>query len=503
MLKVAYRLKGVLPILFASAVLSGCGGTTESTSSDQVTVPAPGSGSASANTPRQFLVSQMQNTAGNASLGITNEGGATFGFTNGNFDQGRLVWDYGEGIGPQNQNIQQRQSNGFQRANAGVATEVDNFGITVSAPDNGTMDISSATHIVLQTGNGRGAPGHGPISDNPNMHTSAISHMIYTVDLIAQVADSAADGGMRTVTCSADLALEEGDRNFNDEGVNPYAIHTFMIAIADFQDECADGGREEVLPRLSQVAVKLVGGKDAAASADQGTSDNSAVLLQVGWIGFISTDTSITADNSTNANKLFASQVMIADDGTARTIENGSVTLFSDSAFDIVAERFGTTAADKRTQIRERQAYGIERGSSATLSAESSFGITFNAANDGTVNISQSSILVIQMGNGSFSTNSFSVFTIELSDGTNWCRVNQDVSAAKSNSDAPPAGVHFYGLRTYELALSAFTACSSGAVGDVQTALSSVSVKVIAGEQANSDALYTNTLIHLGWVAFK
>ena len=500
MLKVAYRLKGVLPILFASAVLSGCGGTTESTSSGQVTVPAPGSGSASANTPRQFLVSQMRNTEGAASLGITNEGGATFGFTNGNFDQGRLAWDYGDGIEPQNQNIQQRQSNGFQRANAGVATEVDNFGITVSAPNNGTMDISSATHIVLQTGNGRGALGHG------EPHTSAISHMVYTVDLIATV-------GQRTVTCSADLALEEGDRNFNDEGVNPYAIHTFMIAIVDFQDECADGGRDEVLPRLSQVAVKVVGGKDAAASADQGTSNNSAVLLQVGWIGFISTDTSITADNSTNANKLFASQVMIADDGTARTIENGSVTLFSDSAFDIVTERFGTTAADKRTQIRERQAYGIERGSSATLSAESSFGITlsaessfgitFNAANDGTVNISESSTLVIQMGNGSSSTNSFSVFTIELSDGTNWCRVNQDVSAAKPTSDAPapPVGVH--GLFTYEIALSAFTACSSGAVGDVQTALSSVSVKVIAGEQANSDALRTNTLIHLGWVAFK
>ena len=436
-------------------------------------------------TPRQILASQME-AVGNSNA-RTYEGGNVNVFANGNFNEGRLHWDFGSNIAEQNNNIQQRQSYGAQRANNGLADADDNFGMVISAPSNGSMNISSATHIVLQTGNGR--PESGPFS-------SAISHMVYTVDLIATV-------GQRTVTCSADLALGADDRALGSTGVNPYAIHTFRIAITDFADECRDGGLSEILPQLNQVAVKVVGGKDPVASADQGSSDNSAVLLQVGWIGFISTDTSITADNATNANKLFASQVMIADDGTARSIENGSVTLFADSGFDMVQESFGTTVQQQRDNVRQRQSYGIERGNSALLSAASSFGITFNAGNDGIVNISQSSTLVIQMGNASFSNNSFSVFSIELEDGNNWCRTNQDVSVAKptTNTPSPPIGVH--GLRTYEIPLSAFATCSGGTISDVQSALRSVQVKVIAGEQDNPALTATNTLIHVGWIAFK
>ena len=274
---------------------------------------------------------------------------------------------------------------------------------------------------------------------------------------------------------------------------------TYSDSRASFT-QCNAGRLDQVLPSLTGVAVKIVGGKDTTASQ----SINSVAMITIGWIAFTSSATGVVAvDNSTNSNKLFASQVTITSCGT-QTLERGDVSLFTDSPFDLTPDSFGNSTTVIMQNIRKRQAYGIERGHTSAIGGNASFGITINAPNDVFINTSSSSILVIQMGNGSFSTKTYSVLTVLLDNGSARCEVNQDVSAARPTNPLP-AGVNPYGLRTYEMNLSSFSCEGSDSLTDVLSTLRSVRVQASAANNLSqaSTGLANNTLIHVGWIAFK
>ena len=96
--------------------------------------------------------------------------------------------------------------------------------------------------------------------------------MVYTLEL---------NGG--DSSCSYDLTLADGSRPSSGEAwTNPYGIHTYYVGLESFT--CTSGDMDSLTSDLEEVVVKVVGGKDATASA----TENNQVLLQVGYIAFAS-----------------------------------------------------------------------------------------------------------------------------------------------------------------------------------------------------------------------
>ena len=220
-------------------------------SNDQASVPGDGS------SEHVLFASQYELIDGATSdpYAASQEDGGVYGFSGGDFF---YTW----GLGEDSNFLIQRQAYGLQFDHNATIDAGSYFGLAFKAPNDYYLDISATDTLVIQTGNGT------------DSDAFANSHMVFTIDLSGSGS-----------SCSYDLELEDGSRPSSDpQGwTNPYGLQTYYLELDSFY--CSAGDLHSLTSSLEQVAVKVVGGKDATASA----TGNNQVLLQVGYIAFAST----------------------------------------------------------------------------------------------------------------------------------------------------------------------------------------------------------------------
>ena len=433
------------------------------------------------------------------------ENGDVYGFSGGSF-----VW----AGSPTADQMRERQAYGLQFYHTEAIDENSYFGLTIKAPNNGAFDISESDTLVIQMGNG--------VSEDaaafPNSHT------IFTIDLNGGEQDTSDFSW--TYSCSYDQELLEGSQpgdKFDPPEAwdNGWGIQTYRIPLADF--DCGDGDLESLQLDLEEVAIKVVGGKDATASSTttNGNGDpGNHTLLHFGYIAFSDDDEPVAGDSD---HIIFASQYELKDGATGEpytnSLENGDVYGFSGGSFVWA----GSPTAD---QMRERQAYGLQFYHTEAIDENSYFGLTVKAPNNGALDISETDTLVIQMGNGvsedaAAFPNSHTIFTIDLNGGEqdtsdfSWtysCSYDQELlegSQPGDKFDPPEAWDNGWGIQTYRIPLADFD-CGDGDLESLQLDLEEVAIKVVGGKDATASSTTTNgngdpgnhTLLHFGYIAF-
>ena len=287
----------------------------------------------------QVLFASQYELTGNGAepYAISEEDGEVYSFSGGDF---YYTW----GLGEDPNFMIQRQAYGLQFDHAGSIDGNSFFGLAFKAPGNSSVDISESDTLVIQTGNGSATDAF------------ANSHMVFTIEL---------NGGDNT--CSYDLTLTDGSRPGPDQQAwtSPFGIHTYRIPFGEGYLNCADALKAD----LEEVVVKVVGGKDATASA----TENNQVLMQVGYIGF-SNDTASVAGNGASDYLLFASQYELIDGATAEPYaisdEDGDVYSFAGGDF------FYTWGLGENPDyLIQRQAYGLQFNHTGTIDGSSFFGL--------------------------------------------------------------------------------------------------------------------------------
>jgi len=122
-----------------------------------------------------------------------------------------------------------------------------------------------------------------------------------------------------------------------------------------------------------------------------------------------------------------------------------------------------------------------------------------NGTSYGTIDISQSSTLVIEMGNTYRPSYTAKVFTVELSDNKGTGASTNDCSVDVTLNDGSSTGLSQDGFFTYAIPLSSFT-CTKGAVTGF-TALTTVAVKII-GSKNTSVAVGNFNILSVGSIGF-
>ena len=433
------------------------------------------------------------------------ENGDVYGFSGGSF-----VW----AGSPTADQMRERQAYGLQFYHTEAIDENSYFGLTIKAPNNGAFDISESDTLVIQMGNG--------VSEDaaafPNSHT------IFTIDLNGGEQDTSDFSW--TYSCSYDQELLEGSQpgdkfDPHEAWDNGWGIQTYRIPLADF--DCGDGDLESLQLDLEEVAIKVVGGKDATASSTttNGNGDpGNHTLLHFGYIAFSDDDEPVAGDSD---HIIFASQYELKDGATGEpytnSLENGDVYGFSGGSFVWA----GSPTAD---QMRERQAYGLQFYHTEAIDENSYFGLTVKAPNNGALDISETDTLVIQMGNGvsedaAAFPNSHTIFTIDLNGGEqdtsdfSWtysCSYDQELlegSQPGDKFDPHEAWDNGWGIQTYRIPLADFD-CGDGDLESLQLDLEEVAIKVVGGKDATASSTTTNgngdpgnhTLLHFGYIAF-
>ena len=394
--------------------------------------------------------------------------------------------------------IEERQSYGKQYAHAqSISSATDYFGMAVKAPNNQCADISSTDTLVLQMGNGAATTG---------MYAAPNSHMVFTVELNggSQPGLDAQDYTW-TQSCGTDVSLAQDSRP-GQTGAHEYGLKTYEISLSSLT--CAQGSITELKQDLEEVVVKVVGGKDATADASSSSNDT---LLSLGWIGFKGT----RAVNEANAPfVLFASQFTNTPDNAslqAQTMEGGDVRAFSSGNFRYAWEV--ASASEKVT----RQSYGVQYyHDNTTLDNSSRFGLTIQGPDNGSVDISASDTMLIQMGNGTDNTSfpkAHHVFSVSLSgshSSLNACSIDVNLdNASRPQIDSNSNYYGGYGLRTYSLDLPSFT-CDSGTLSDLKKSVQEVTVEVIGGKDSVADqsdnssgSALNHTLLSVGFIGFS
>lgn len=242
---------GLLGIV-GTLVACGGGGITSTVAQSSVTA-----------SPYVHFASQYDLIAGASSepRAQTQELGSVYGFSGGSFA-------YQWGLGENANYMKQRQAYGLQFGHSAAITNTSYFGLAVRAPNNGTVDASNSDYLVVQMGNGSSTDAF------PN------THMTFTVSISGGGAQ-ASDYSWPAV-CSYDKTLDSTSRvgTGQDVSANAYGLRTYRLALSGFT--CSSGSLASLKADVREIAVKIVGGKDATASA---TLNNSA-LLQIGYMAF-------------------------------------------------------------------------------------------------------------------------------------------------------------------------------------------------------------------------
>ena len=445
---------------FDFTVTDDDGATATDGASVYVLVPEPSS--------QVLFASQYELTGNDAEpFAISEEDGEVYSFSGGDF---YYTW----GLGEDPNFMIQRQAYGLQFNHAGTITDSSFFGLAFKAPGNSSVDISESDTLVIQTGNGSATDAF------------ANSHMVFTIEL---------NGG--DSTCSYDLTLADGSRPGPDQQAwtSPFGIHTYRIPFGESHLNCADALKAD----LQEVVVKVVGGKDATASA----TENNQVLMQVGYIGF-SNDTASVAGNGASDYLLFASQYELIDGATqepyAISDEDGEVHSFSGGDF------FYTWGLGENPDyLIQRQAYGLQFNHTGTIDGNSFFGLAFKAPDTSSLDVSGADTLVIQTGNGAATdafANSHMVYTLELNGGDSSCSYDLTLEDGSRPGPDQQAWTSPFGIHTYYVELELFT-CASGDMDALTSDLEEVVVKVVGGKDATASATENNqVLLQVGYIAF-
>lgn len=153
-----------------------------------------------------------------------------------------------------------------EKAGAAPTTAGDYVYVAVSAPGNGTTDISQASTLLIQMGNSV-TPGAAV----GNAH-------VFTVDLNNAKGSTAA-----TVDCSYDVTLSEIGAGVAGPPGSALGVRTYAIPLAS-PTTCAVGSASTLLSTgITTVAVKITGDKNPQLAA--GEIDN----INIGMIGFTGT----------------------------------------------------------------------------------------------------------------------------------------------------------------------------------------------------------------------
>ena len=123
-----------------------------------------------------------------------------------------------------------------------------------------------------------------------------------------------------------------------------------------------------------------------------------------------------------------------------------------------------------------------------------------NGTNVGTVDISQSTTLVIEMGNTYRPAYSVKTFTIDLNDAHGTTAATNDCAYDQVLNDGSATGLSQDGFFTYAIPLSSFT-CTKGSVASM-TALTTVAVKIL-GNKNTSVAVGNFNILSVGSIGFS
>jgi hypothetical protein len=188
--------------------------------------------------------------------------------------------------------------------------------------------------------------------------------------------------------------------------------------------------------------------------------------------------------------------------------EGGTVSMGSGGAF--VYGNYGIFTA---TDITYHQSVGIQFQHSAPVTSGADYiYLQVKAPANGSLDISQSGNLVIQMGNGvdvSAQTNTARVFSVFVEGGAynsgnytyaNSCSFDQTLP----DSNFQPSG-NPLGLATYKISLSSLT-CNAGSLTALKTGVKAITIKVL-GDKDNSTrrASTSNNLVlpKVGFISFS
>ena len=201
-----------------------------------------------------------------------------------------------------------------------------------------------------------------------------------------------------------------------------------------------------------------------------------------------------------------------ANELKAQTFQGGYVYANSGGGFTYGQYSSGTWT---NNDMMAKQAFGISWKQNTATPNDTSFAYqAIKAPKNLTVDVSQSTKLVIQMGNGTtnqWDSNAKKVFRIQLDGGTqntsDWsypqsCKYDKTLDPA-AISDSGLGGSNPNGLRTYEIDLSSFT-CSQGDLTNLKKDIKQVTVKLVGGiDPATDTTSGAYTMILTGLIAFS
>jgi len=188
------------------------------------------------------------------------------------------AWDLGRsGVGGNPDWLKQQQAYGVLFGKAANADPTRGYaGLSIKAPENGSVNVSQSGTMVIQTGNG-----------NP-VGPDSTAFMAYTIELAAGTQGGAPDFAWPK-KCTYQLALTPGSRPLGPTGntaidkTNPFGLQTYRIALNSTNFTCTGGTLAEVKTDLKNISVLV-----AAANNNGVMSDTAAreVFMKIGQISF-------------------------------------------------------------------------------------------------------------------------------------------------------------------------------------------------------------------------
>ena len=203
-----------------------------------------GNAISSGNSSYVLFASQYITTGKSSPSMISKEGGEVYGFSKGKFTYA----DYDMNNAPGGLGSAQAYG-GIYRHTEPITSE-DYFGWSIKGPNNSSVNASGASNLVIQLGN----------AQNESVTNS---HSIFTIDL----KDSTGN------VCPYDQMIDDNTRP--PSSGNDFGLQTYYIPLSNFAG-CNLG-------IVSEIGVKVVGGKDTSASASSSNNDTFPIF---GFIGF-------------------------------------------------------------------------------------------------------------------------------------------------------------------------------------------------------------------------
>lgn len=236
------------------------------------------------------------------------------------------------------------------------------------------------------------------------------------------------------------------------------------------------------------------GGVTATAQSSSGTSGTSGTSATAS--PYVSFATSYTWNQGSGDDKWL-------------TLEGGTASMGSGGNFT-----YGGYAIDSDDKIKYHQSVGLQFNHPAALGSTDYIYLQVKAPANGSLDISKSGNLIIQMGNGvdvNTQTNTARVFSVFVEGGDydskfytykNSCSFDQTLPDA---AFVPNATGNPVGLATYKISLASLT-CGSGTLTDLKTGVKAITIKVLGNKDSTArQASTTNNFVlpKVGFISFS